>query len=217
MSSVYVFAIARDRAPVFEFEGHRVEFISVAGFVAAIEHVDAPPSLSEASLRLQHEIVLRIATRVNEILPVRFGAMMDPQELERLLTSRKGLLEDALDLVRSRVQMTIRVRHNEPIAPAVKLSPASGKVTGTAYLEGRRAATSPPPSSAAATMIVAVREFVVAERHDSAPRSGTAATYHLIERRDVQPYRAALSHLDVAVGSVSGPWPPFAFAPDLWP
>jgi hypothetical protein len=217
MSSVYVFAIARDRAPAFEFEGHRIEFIPVAGIAAAIEQVDAPPSLSEASLRLQHEIVLRVAARVNEILPVRFGAVMDRQELDRVLTSRKGPLEDALDLVRSRVQMTIRVRHNEPVAPAAKVSLASGKVTGTAYLEGRRAATSQPLSPVAATIIAAVRQFVVAERHDSAPRSGTVATYHVIERRDVLRYRAALSHLDAAVGSVSGPWPPFAFAPDLWP
>jgi hypothetical protein len=216
MSPVYVFAIARDRAAAFEFEGHRVAFIAVAGMIAAIEQVDAAPPLSEASLRLQHEIVLRIAARVNEMLPVRFGAAMDREELDRLLTSRKGVLTEALDLVRGRVQMTIRVRQSPPMPRGAKGS-SPGNVSGTAYLEARRAAAGQPPSPAAEAIIAAVRQFVVAERHDSDPRSGTASTYHLIDRRDVQPYRSALSDLDVAVGSASGPWPPFAFAPDIWP
>ena len=34
------------------------------------------PSVSEAALRSQHEIVIRIFERVEGVLPVRFGAWM---------------------------------------------------------------------------------------------------------------------------------------------
>ena len=216
MSLVYVFAITRHRAEALACEGHRIDFTGAAGVAAAIEHIAAPPPLSEASLRVQHEIVLRIAAVVDEILPVRFGAAMELDELHRLLISRKAVIDEALDLVRGRVQMTIRARQSTPAPRSAPVQSRSGKVTGTAYLEGRRAAAVQLPSTATAPAIARVRAVVVAERHDTSSRGNTASTYHLIERGDVQRYRSALTDLDPAVATVSGPWPPFAFAPDLW-
>jgi hypothetical protein len=153
---------------------------------------------------------------VDEILPVRFGAVMELDELHRLLSGRRAVLEEALDLARGRVQMTIRVRQSTPFPRSAPVQSRSGRTTGTAYLEGRRAAAVQPPSPAAAPALASVRAFVVAERHDTSSRGNTASTYHLIERRDAQRYRSALSDLDPAAATVSGPWPPFAFAPDLW-
>ena len=130
MSLVYVFAITRHRAEAFACEGHRIDFIGAAGVAAAIEHIAAPPPLSEASLRVQHEIVLRVAAVVDEILPVRFGAAMELDELHRLLISRKGVIDEALDLVRGRVQMTIRARQSTPPPRSAPVPSRSGKVTG---------------------------------------------------------------------------------------
>jgi hypothetical protein len=186
MSLVYVFAITRHRAKAFECDGHRIGFSGVAGVAAAIEHIAAPPTLSEAALRVQHEIVLRIAALVDEILPVRFGAAMELDELHRLLISRKGVIDEALDLVRGRVQMTIRARQSTPLPRSAPVQSRSGKVTGTAYLEGRRAAGVQLPSPATGPAVAHVRTVVVAERHDASSRRNTSSTYHLIERGDVQ-------------------------------
>jgi hypothetical protein len=216
MSALYVFAITGDRPAGFEFERHQVEFIPVSGVVAAVERSASRPTPSEAALRIQHEIVLQIAARVDGILPVRFGASVDERELAQLLAVRHAAIKDALDLVRGRVQMTIRIRNQASVEPVAGARQSGAAATGTAYLEARRAAAvqSLPAEAAAATR--AVRHLVAAERHDGT-RPPAWSVYHLIERGRVCDYRAALSHAaDTGSATVSGPWPPFAFSPDLW-
>ena len=216
MSALYVFAITREAPSSFEFEGHRVEFMPVNGAVAAIERSASRQTVSEAALRIQHEIVLQIAARVDEILPVRFGASVDERELEQLLTLRQSAIQRALDLVRGRVQMTIRVRDKELAEHVGEARPSAVPATGTAYLEARRAAAVRPSPAGAIAATEAVRHLVVAERQDST-RPPAWSVYHLIERGRVRDYVAALSSVDPGSMTVSGPWPPFAFAPDLWP
>jgi hypothetical protein len=214
MSALYVFAITRDAPSGFAFDRRLVEFIAVSGVVAAIERNASRPTVSEAALRIQHEIVLQIAARVDEILPVRFGASVDERELGQLLTIRQSAIQEALDLVRGRVQMTIRVQDQE-LTEHVAPTRQSSAATGTAYLEARRAAAIRPSPAAAIAAAEAVRHLVVAERRDST-RPPAWSIYHLIDRGGVPDYLAALSRIDAA-STVSGPWPPFAFAPDLWP
>ena len=72
-----------------------------------------------------------------------------------------------------------------------------------------------PPG--AASMTAAVRHLVAAERSENGQGRSVASIYHLIERRHLDQYRAALSGVPSSIITVSGPWPPFAFAPDLWP
>jgi hypothetical protein len=215
MSALYVFAITREAPAGFAFEGHRVEFVPAGGAVAAVERTASRQTISEAALRLQHEIVLQIAARVDEILPVRFGALVDDRELDGLLTRRQSSIREALDLVRGRVQMTIRGRDAGAAEPVAEVRSAPG-ATGTAYLEARRLAAIRPPPAAAVAAISVVRHLVKAERHDNTRAPGWAI-YHLIERGRVGDYLARLSGCDPASLIVSGPWPPFAFAPDLWP
>jgi hypothetical protein len=216
MSALYVFAITREAPSGFEFDGHLVEFIAVNGAVAAIERNASRHTVSEAALRIQHEIVLQIAARVDEILPARFGASVDEQELEQLLTLRQSAIQGALDLVRGRVQMTIRVRDQELGDHVAGVRQSVAAASGTAYLEARRAAAVRPSPAAAIAATEAVRHLVVAERHDST-RPPAWSIYHLIDRGRVRDYLAALSGVELASMTVSGPWPPFAFAPDLWP
>ena len=216
MSALYVFALTRDIAAPFEFDGHRIEFIAFSGLGAAVERVVERPQVSEAALRTQHEIVMRISTYVDEVLPARFGAFVDDRELEQLLVMRRDVIQQALDLVHGRVQMTIRVRDGAPatVRPDVGTVAAT---SGTAYLEARRAAAVQTLPPGAASMTAAVRQLVAAERSESGQGRSVASIYHLIERRHVNQYRAALSSVESSVITVSGPWPPFAFVPDLWP
>jgi hypothetical protein len=216
MSALYVFALTREAPAGFEFDGHLIEFIAVTGAVAAIERNASRHPVSEAALRIQHEIVLQIAARVDGILPVRFGASVDEPELEQLLTLRQSAIQGALDLVRGRVQMTIRVRDQELADHVAGVRQSVAAASGTAYLEARRAAAVRPSPAAAIAATEAVRHLVVAERHDST-RPPAWSIYHLIDRGRVRDYLAALSGVELASMTVSGPWPPFAFAPDLWP
>lgn len=213
MSALYVFALTRDIAAPFEYDGHRIEFITLTGLGAAVERTAERPQVSEAALRTQHEIVMRISTYVDEVLPARFGAFVDDRELEQLLAMRRDVIQQALDLVHGRVQMTIRVR--EGASAAVR--PDEAVTSGTAYLEARRAAAVQTLPPGAASMTAAVRQLVAAERSESGHGRSVASIYHLIERRHVKQYRAALSSDESSAITVSGPWPPFAFAPDLWP
>jgi hypothetical protein len=216
MSALYVFAITRQAPAGFERDGRFIEFIAVTGAVAAIERNASRHALSEAALRIQHDIVLQIAARVDEILPVRFGAFVDEQELGQLLTLRQSAIQGALDLVRGRVQMTIRIRDQEPAEQLAGVPQSGAAAPGTAYLEARRAAAVRPLPAAAIAATQAVRGLVVSERHDRT-RPPAWSIYHLIERGRVRDYLAALSKAEFASMTVSGPWPPFAFAPDLWP
>ncbi|MEP6592810.1 MAG: hypothetical protein ABJC51_03915, partial [Acidobacteriota bacterium] len=61
--------------------------------------------------------------------------------------------------------------------------------------------------------------LVRAERTGSARGRASATLYHLIDRDAADRYAgglaAFLSRTPAAI-AVSGPWPSFAFAPDLW-
>jgi hypothetical protein len=212
MSTLYVLAITRDTPRAFEFEGHVIEFAPADAVVAAFERVSHCPQMSEAALRMQHALVLRIAGEVNEILPVRFGAFLDRVELERILNMRRDAIQQALDIVRGRVQMTIRIRGDSArVAAAPQTHDA---LSGTAYLQARLTAARPPMPPAALAASAAVRHLVVDQRSDSRG-DGAAAIYHLIDRGSVREYRALVAGV-APTAAVSGPWPPFAFTPDLW-
>ena len=216
MSALYVFALTRDVAAPFEFDGHRIEFIGSSGIGAAVERVAGRPQVSEATLRTQHEIVMRIWAYVDALLPAKFGAFVDARELEEILAIRREAITKALDLVHGRVQMTIRIRETAA-AGRVAVAGSRDATSGTAYLAARRAAVVHAVSPGAASMTAAVRHLIVAERSESGQGQSPPSIYHLIERRHLNQYQAALSSVESSIMTVSGPWPPFAFAPDLWP
>jgi len=79
----------------------------------------------------------------------------------------------------------------------------------------------------AAALTGAVRDLIVAERAspgsqaragslDSARLQQIPALYHLISREAVTAYTTATRPFRSATVTVTGPWPPFAFAPDPW-
>ena len=113
--------------------------------------------------------------------------------------------------------MTIRIRDSALAASRPEVTRPVVAPTGTAYLEARRAAVVQPVPPSAASVRDAVRHLVRAEHHDSDQRRGVASVYHLIERYSVSEYQRILSDLQPETLTVTGPWPPFAFAPELWP
>jgi len=215
MSHVYVLALTGHRSPPFVVDGRRIEFIKVENLFAAIDRRTEPPAVCETELRSQHEVVRAIFSRVDDLLPVRFGAWIERRELSDLVGRQKTAILDALGLVRGRVQMTIRFAAHSPAARDDRPSGDSPE-TGTAYLQRRRNAERLMPAAATA-LKTAVRDLVVAERVNPGSARVPASLYHLIARESVAAYIAAMLPFQSETVTVSGPWPPFAFAPDPWP
>ena len=204
---LYVYALT-DTALDTWTEGDRTfESVPVDRFFAVSERRESPPSLEEAELRRQHSIVSRIAEDVPALLPVRFGSLIDAEEMAAIVRQRQAVIHQALDRVRGMAQMTIRFP-----APTTT-TPDGPPLSGRAYLERRMGEASPPIPAPVAAALGAVRRFVVDERRKGG-NDGTSAVYHLVRRTDVNDYRAELGN---APGiAVTGPFPPFAFTPDLW-
>jgi hypothetical protein len=217
MKAVYVFALTGRAIPSFTVDKHRVEFIDLGGVHAAIERLTERPTVSESSLRTQHDIVMRIFDNIEDVVPARFGALIDERELRDILAARRSLIQDVLTLVRGRVQMTVRFREAPESMPARNPFGEKAAMSGTAYLEARRSAARTMMPVLAGVVSTAVADMTIAERSEPATERTHAALYHLIDRSRVVRYSDALSRLQSPAISVSGPWPPFAFAPDLWP
>ncbi len=214
MSAFNVFALTREAVAPFELAGHRIELVDAGGVFAAVERIAERPRVSEAALRAQHDVVMRLLADVEELLPARFGSFMDEGELRQVLALRREIIDEALDLVRGRVQMTVRLKED---APASSPAPALTNATsGTAYLESRRAAAAPRLPMSATALSAAGGHLVVAERAERSPGVNAVSIYHLVAKADVRRYTSAISLLSMRDLSLSGPWPPFAFAPDLW-
>ena len=213
---VCVLAFTSGPARPLRRAGRRVEFIEVAGLHAAIERVTEAPPVTENELRAQHDIVMKIADSVNAILPVRFGAILEVRELETLVAMRGDPIRKALDRVSGRIQMTVRVFDSGAGTPA-RVEPDTNPLGGAAYLERRRAQVTAIPDGEAASVSEAIRGLVAEERTERGQRRLQWTLYHLVDRSVLPQYEQAMTTFVSPTISVSGPWPPFAFVPDLWP
>jgi hypothetical protein len=240
MTSLYVYAFVDRTASPFTIGGHTVRVVKAGPVYAAVERLSERPVVSEAALVAQHEIVTRVAGSADAVLPARFGSFLDPAELRTIVDQHHDALQAALDLVRGRVQMTIRA---DRVRPFVAPDTPPGLKDGTSYLEERRARAKAAVPGELADIDAAVGAMVAATassirdagwtkddadvlRHDKLNTDGApglqtprrVAVYHLIARRDQLRYRRALASLlrtQPAV-RVTGPWAPFAFTPELW-
>lgn len=171
---------------------------------------DPPPPLSEESLRAHEAAVRRIADGAQACLPARFGACAPgEEELRELVERRAPELLEALRLVGGREQMTLRVLGPPPPPPA-------SEGPGTRYLEEKRRARALPELDA---LRAALSDLIRAERVEPHGEAGLlASVYHLIDRGAAEGYRKRLEPAPPGGLrlSVSGPWPAWSFAPELW-
>jgi hypothetical protein len=225
MASHYVYALVAG-APALALRGIGGEVLRTVAFdggSAIVGLLDEPPDLSAAALRDQDQIVRAIASRVDAILPARFGAAFASERaLHSSLHGQRQQVSAALARVSRSVQMTLRVfgrtTGGRVPAPQPRAQRRGSAGPGTRYLlERARAETArrclaelAPVREALARL---VREERI-ERHERPPL--IASVYHLIAKDDLERYQRAV---DSSVGAiapltlrVSGPYPPYAFA-----
>jgi hypothetical protein len=209
-----VYALAAAPLPTTIRVGRHVAHVWPVGPIAVIGATPAGEStFGEEALREQHEIVLALARRIDPLLPARFGTRMTRDQLEAAIRGSLKVLTGGLEKVRGHRQMTLRL-----IGPPTVEPPATATLSGAAYLAERRAAAHAVPSELE-PLRAAVARFVADERVWPG-RAGVRATlFHLVEREAIGKYKSAVSRASrsMPAGSVmvTGPWPPFAFAPEL--
>jgi hypothetical protein len=216
--------------------GAGVRPVNARSTAAVVSDCQGPLRPTVRALRGHDRIVRSLAREASAILPVRFGTLVDSeQSLIKLLDAWSDELQKALAAVDRHCQMTLRLFAKEgaaaqsrPLDPAVVPagSPEAAETAqqetrpGTRYLTRRAraqaVATSAPelePLREALAPIVAAERIV---RHDQNPLILTA--YHLIPRSAVSNYRRLLRRQTDALpyrAALSGPWPPYAFVPEL--
>ena len=208
----YVYALAEaGEQRRFTVGKRSLRAVVIDGVAAIIENRREAPRPTEAALREQHAVVTMLSRRLEAVLPVRFGALFAADELAARVARVRRALLDALERVRGRVQMTVRV--NAP--PAL---PAAGSRPGTAYLKARLERERAVRECVRRIGRVASR-FAVDRRVDARNDGSGAAVYHLIDAADVEDYTAAIATLAPSLSpvriTVTGPWPAFAFGPEL--
>jgi hypothetical protein len=212
--SVYVYALSSPGLPrrlsVF---GRRLQCLAIGGIDVIIERADVSGRSLE-DVQLQHRVVARLAARTPALLPARFGSSVTEGALRSLVSGRQGEIEEALRLVRNCEQMTVRVFGPPESAP----DPDVPMVSGTAYLARRRERTYQQPPEAE----IIRRELgslTRAERTEPGGRGIRLVMYHLVARRQLSRYQRQASILQRLLSpyavTVTGPWPAFAFAPEL--
>ena len=212
---VYVYALSSPGLPRrLSVLGRRLHCLAIGGIDAIIER-SVTPGRSVEEIQFQHRLVGRLAALAPALLPARFGSVITEDALRSLVSGRRDEIEDALRLVRNCEQMTVRVFG--PIEDPRAADSAPGN--GTAYLARRRERAHQQPPEAA----IIHRELgslTRAERAEPGERGIRLVVYHLVARRQTARYRRQASILQSLLSphavTVTGPWPVFAFAPELF-
>ncbi|PYQ55736.1 MAG: hypothetical protein DMF78_01125 [Acidobacteria bacterium] len=233
MSPLYLYALVGEppaRPLPRGMAGERLRLVDCDGVLAAVGEMGEAPPLDPDALR-SHDAAVRALSGDAGLLPARFGSVLrDEDELRAALRPRAAALRAALERVRGCEQMTLRMAwsgqesgSNERTEPEpdtdTDTDTETGHGPGTRYLARRRAEQeSARAIPEVARLLDAVAALVRDERLESHRRPPLiASAYHLVARGSLEAYRArveaaAAREVDLHV-TLSGPWPPYAFAP----
>ena len=212
---LYVYALTEPGLPrFFTVLGRRLHNLMIDDVAAIIERRERPEFTTDA-VRQQHDIISRLTSRLSVVLPARFGSVTDEPSLRALVSRHRLEILGAFEQTRGCAQMTIRVFGPDPVTHEAR--PVAR--TGTEFLErARERSKHVPPETA--TVREEMSAYVKAERIASGERSGLVTVFHLVPLERVDSYRRRASGLQSMLPrhavTVTGPWPVFAFAPELF-
>lgn len=195
------------------------------GFAVVERRADVPP-VAFGTLKKHQDVVSRLAKQVPAILPVRFGTLLEVADLDEALQERDAEIAEAFDLVRDRVQFTWRKARRE--ARGARRDPEgatrepggtarAAALSGTQYLQQAARAANPPPPAAFRALRTGLAPLVVRQRYQPGTAALPEAVYHLVAASDVRRYTATAAGLDPTAPqlAMTGPFAPFAFAPEI--
>jgi hypothetical protein len=199
--------------------GEPLHLVTCEGLMAVVGEADAPPEVTPSALRDHDAAVRALASLSAALLPARFGSIAgDERQLCEAVRPHGPALREALEAVRGCDQMTLRFSRADGAERIDAEEPDEGG-PGTRYLAQRRAAAGDPAALPEIRPVLdALAPFVRGERRQRHERPPLlASVYHLVPRDGTEAYRGALRAATASAAvrvSSSGPWPPYAFAPD---
>jgi hypothetical protein len=191
--------------------GAPLEALGEGGLVAVFtRHAQSIGDPSPEALWSHEQVVERLMAD-RTVVPVRFGSTVAGEDaLRRLLAERRESLTAAIARVRGRVELGLRVHHEEPVAGG------DMSASGRDYLLSRLQATRRAGDAAAA-----LHEPLAALASDSVrqPPGGAGEllrSAYLVDRRGVAGFCTRVRRLQDAHPEIAmlctGPWPPYSFA-----
>ncbi|MHB8419200.1 MAG: GvpL/GvpF family gas vesicle protein [Myxococcales bacterium] len=209
MTQLCLYAFA-DRAPAAGtcgLWGEPLSAIDLGRFFAAFGTTEGAAPLEAWALRGHDEAVRRVAASSHAVLPVRFGQLFESESsLREAILPLGERLRSALEEVAGCEQMTLRLFGEAPAR-----EPAT---SGTAYLRSRR-----DRGAGIGQLRPALADVVVGERIEAGSGQLLATAYHLVRRGRSGAYLAALESARATLPALrfaaSGPWAPYAFAPEV--
>lgn len=218
---IYALVDGEPSGPLGEgIAGEPLRLLPFGDLAAVLGDLAAPPRPDQKTLKAQDAVVKRLAERFTALLPARFGEQApDEATFADRLAPRAGEIAAALELVRGCVQMTLRVFGEPGLVPPAE--PEGGP--GTRYLAARlqeaERSRSLPEIEPLRELLRPLLRAEKIRRHDAGRLLGTA--YHLVPRPQTGAYLAALEGAEDRLGgrriAATGPWPPYAFAPEAAP
>jgi hypothetical protein len=191
------------------------------GFAVVERRADVPP-VAFGTLKKHQDVVSRLAKKVAAILPVRFGTLLEIADLDEALEERDAEIAAAFDLVRDRIQFTWRVagKPRREAGGGTRKGQESARTaaqSGTQYLMQAARAANPPPPVAFRPLRSGLAPLVVRERYQPGTAALPEAVYHLVAASDARRYTAAAAALAPTTPklAMTGPFAPFAFAPEI--
>lgn len=218
--------------------GEAVVLVDAGGMTVVGGWLAQAPDLTRDTLIAQDRLVRELHARAAALLPMRFGSTLAQDQMARDFVERRRIvLQEQLDLVRGRDQMTLRIfdaaglsrrssaedpgraeadlsrRSSPDVLARAKADAATAATPGTSYLT-RRASERVPPSLR--PLVDRLQPFQRAMRVESHQHPQLVATiYHLVDRGASDAYRRASDDAKLLEGlhvRVSGPSPAYAFA-----
>lgn len=202
--------------------GNPVEEVASSAGTLWVEGCDAPPEPSLETVRRHHAIVAAAWRACTACVPFRFGQWLpSPEALDERASEYQEAFGRALALVAGCGEFTVRVLDPAREPGAAELDGPAGP--GRAYLEGVRrrrggAAVGPEGEAVATALAEAAGPLARSTRVQPLPSPhGVITVTDLVERDDEEAYLEAVERVRSDHGSlrflVSGPWPPYTFAP----
>jgi hypothetical protein len=221
LSRLRVCAVLRARPPRLPAgpSGGEIRLLDCGPLVVAAEAEPADLPVSAGALAAHDRVVRLLGDQVDAVLPARFGWIAEEATLDRSLEPHRARLLEALELTAGREQMTLRLYGAPPDDGAAAAPPEPW--SGTAYLESKRSAARRRRELREIDPLrEALSGLVRAERTEGGPRLGPgpfARVHHLVDRGQNAEYRRIVAAIAPRLAplrtTVSGPWPPYAYAP----
>jgi hypothetical protein len=212
---LYVYAFAAPGLPgTLRIRGHSLRTLTIDDVDVVVERRRGRLEPALEALQEQHDVVTSLAARAPTLLPARFGSLVREATLRSIVGAHRSDLAASLARVRDCEQMTIRVFG----APDVGSRVPDPSMSGTAFLQHRRERAHYVPAEVEVIRRT-VGESVVEERVEPGQGRLRVTVFHLVRRDAVKGYQTKASALQALLDphkvTVTGPWPAFAFSPEL--